>query len=549
MLAFLAVLASVPQGPTLVASVNDPASHGTVGDSLLSLDEALRIANGTLTTVQLSPAEQARLVGTATMLDTILIDATVTPTITLSAPLTDLLPPPVHHHLDVIGLLTPAGVKPVIVGGTHARVFTLRTYNVMLHDLRIQGGQVGIDAAMAVPATPTSHMAEVMHCDLDGQSVAGVRVHGTGLQQSMVMLEHCELTNMPIGVLLDDATAGGFVMVEGEHLHFDMVTLGCRANVTGAGGANMSMFNLFRSHFDMGTTLAELRRAPASVQQFMFRIVFTAAHCSGHVLDAEGSAAGLSMVHHHHSDFVAGPGQKAFWCWPRTAQFDIHGSEMEFTGDVDIAANLTSPRIWQQNGRYHGGTVTIDVDGALPNLLWNHYDNCAIVVPAAARSPVAVRSSQLVNTTVNSASFLAPITLQGCHASGVTTSGFTSTVNAAPAPFLGTTAVTPVEPQIGGTLTLATDLPYGYGLVWDFADSFARPTTTLEPVRFYGDPTTAIILPALVLFQSQLVVPIPNVPALVGLEYYAQGITLPLLGQTWAPDYHLPRGSLVRPVL
>jgi hypothetical protein len=71
----------------------------------------------------------------------------------------------------------------------------------------------------------------------------------------------------------------------------------------------------------------------------------------------------------------------------------------------------------------------------------------------------------------------------------------------------------------------------------------------LEPVRFYGDPTTAIILPALVLFQSQLVVPIPNVPALVGLEYYAQGITLPLLGQTWAPDYHLPRGSLVRPVL
>ncbi|MBL8755609.1 MAG: hypothetical protein JNK15_20095 [Planctomycetes bacterium] len=543
---FFALLASVPQGPTLVANVNDPASHGTVGDSLLSLDEAIRFANGTLTTAQMSAAEQARIVGTGTMLDAIVIDAAVTPTITLSAPLTDFVGPMVHHHVDILGMPTPSGVLPVLAGGTHPRVFTFRTYNVMLHELRIQGGQVGIDAQMQPGASPTAHMAEVMHCELDGQSIAGVRVHGTGLDESMVMLEHCELSNMPIGVLIDDSTAGGFVMAEGEHLHFDMVAVGCRANVLGAGGANMSMFNLFRSHFDMGTTLAELRRAPTSAQQFMFRIVHTEAHCSGHVLDAEGSAAGLTMVHHHHSDFVAGQGQKAFLCWPRTAQFDVHGSEMEFTGDVAIAANLTSPRCWQQNCRYHGGTVTIDVDGALPNLLWNHYENCTIDVPALARSPVAVRSSELINTTVNSAAFLAPVTLQGCLQNGVTTSGFVSSVAPAPAPFLGTTTVTPAEPRIGTSVTLATDLPFGYGLVWDIAESYARPTTTMEPVRFYGDPATAIILPAMVLFQSQLVVPIPNAPTLVGLEFYAQGITLPLLGQAWAPVYHLPRGSLVR---
>ena len=52
---------AVPQGPT-VATVNDPNSPGTVGDQLLSLDEAIQLANGTLAASALSPAEQAQVV-------------------------------------------------------------------------------------------------------------------------------------------------------------------------------------------------------------------------------------------------------------------------------------------------------------------------------------------------------------------------------------------------------------------------------------------------------------------------------------------------------
>jgi len=273
--------------------------------------------------------------------------------------------------------------------------------------------------------------------------------------------------------------------------------------------------------------------------------VHTTAECSGHVLDVEGGANGLTMVHHHHSDFVAGSGQKAFWCWPRTAEFDVHGSEMVFDGDVAIAANLASMRIWQQNNLYRDGTVTYDVDGALPNLLWNRFDNCVIDVPATARSPVVVRTSELVGCTVQSASFLAPLTLQGCWRSGGSLSGFASEQQTAPSAFLGTTEVTPAQPQVGTSVLLATDLPFGIGLVWDFALAYERPNTTLEPVRFYGDPATVVVLPALLLFQSQMIVPIPNSPALAGLEFYVQGIALPLLGQPWAPVYHLPRGQLI----
>jgi len=533
------LLANGP-GFTVTATVNDPLSHGTLGDNFLSLDEAIRLGNGTLQAAALSPAEQAQLSGTG-LLATIMVDAMVTPTITVQQPLTDLVGPSgVHQHIEIHGM-----GMPVLQGGAVARVFTFRTINASLHELRIVGGQVGLDARMPMPATPAAHMAEVMGCEFDGQTVAAMRVHGTGMDESMLMVEETSLRNMPLGFLIDDQTAGGMVMVEAERVDFDGVTLGCRVIENGAGG-QMSMFFLFRSSFANGATLAEQRRSATGQQQFMFRIVHCDVVCSGNVLDIEGAPNGLTMVHHHHSDFVAGVGQKAFWVWPRTAQFDIHGSEMEFDGDVVITGNLASPRIWQQNNHHRNGAITIDVDGALPNLYWNTYENCSLTVPATARSPVVLRASQLVSTTVSGNSFLAPLTLQGCWRSGGSVGGaFASETNPAPAPFLGTTAIDPPAPQVGTTVTFSADLPQGIGLVWDVAPSIARPTTTMEPVRFYGDPTAAIVLPAMVLFQSTMTVPIPNAPALAGLEFYVQGISLPLLGQSYAPAYHLPRGQLL----
>ena len=529
----------------MTAAVTDPQSHGTVGDSLLSLDEAIRYARGALPAASLSAAELANITGPGGQVQFITIDAALTPTITVQAPLSYIAGTPgIHQHVAVMGMPDATGAKPLIDGGSVTTVFSLRSHGASLHDLRVASGQIGVDARMAQPTTPATHMAEIMGCEFRNQTIAALYAHGSGTDESMVMVEESIFANMPLAFWIDDTTQGGMVMIEGERVEIEGVQLGCRANCGGQ-GANMSMLNLFRSSFDNGVTLAELRRPVGSTQQFMFRIVHTVANCTGTVLDVEGNATALSMVHLHHSDFLAAPGQAALRAHPRTAQFDIHGSEMHFTGNVNITGNLASPRIWQQNCRYRNGTVTIDVDGALPNLLWNHYDNCALVVPATARSPVAVRSSQLVNTSVSGSSFLAPVTLQGCWRSGGAMNGFATETNAAPAAFLGTTTVTPAEPQVGTSITLATDLPFGIGLVWDFALSIPRPSTTLEPVRFYGDPTTAIVLPGMVVFQSTTVVPIPNTASLAGLEFYAQGIALPLLGQSYAPAYHLPRGQLL----
>jgi hypothetical protein len=539
------------QGPVpgLTAAVNDPQSHGVVGDSLLSLDEAIRIANGALALTALSAAEQARITGSGTTVDTILVDQMLTPTITLQSPLSDLVGTGMGHHVTVMGTSMPMpgmSMLPTIQGGAQPRVFTLRTHECTVQGLRIVGGQVGVDAKMAMPTAMGMPMAEVMDCELVGQTVAGVKVHGVGMDESMLMLMHTSFSNMPLGILIDDQVVGGESMVEAEHCTMDGVQLGSRV-LEGGVGARMSMLYWFRSTFSNGTTFAEKRRAPTSTQQFMYRIVHSDLACTGDVLDIEGGPNGLTMVHHHHGDFVAGAGHKAFWVWPRTAEFDIHGSEMTFVGDVAVAANLASMRVWQQNNTFRNGTVTYDVDGALPNLRWNRFENCSLVVPAAARSPVTLRECELANTTCNGASFLAPLTLLGSWRSGGGMTGFAAETNPAPGRFLGVGTISPAEPQLGSVLTFQTDLPQGVLAMWDIALSFARPTTTMEPVRFYGDLNNIAVLPMVAMLQTTTLVPIPSTSALIGIEFYGQSVAFPLPSHGWMPAFHLPRGQRITP--
>jgi len=110
---------------------------------------------------------------------------------------------------------------------------------------------------------------------------------------------------------------------------------------------------------------------------------------------------------------------------------------------------------------------------------------------------------------------------------------------------LSTTEVTPKEPLAGSALTLSSDVPAGSVLLWDIAMSEARPNTSQEPVRFYGDPATVIVLPAIHIFQSSMTVPIPATPTLMNMEFYAQGVAIPFFGQSYLPPVYLPRGERV----
>lgn len=533
----------IGQGPTATAHVNDPQSHGTLGDNLLSLDEAIQVANGTLPIANLSLPELSRITGTGTV-TAIVVDAATTPTITVQAPLSAITGPAGAVDPVVLAGLAAAGALPILAGGAQPTILSIHTYLTVVSGFRFENGAVAIDAIMPAAPVPISAKARVGNCEFEGQSTAGVQVRALGTDRTNLMVHDSTMQNMPIGFLLDDQAVNGIMISENERITMDGVTLGC--SVLEGGNGLMTMWHFWRSTFVNGETLARTTRTPTSNKLLMLRIVHSDATCTGDVVDMMGTTAGTSMVHHHHGEWAAGPGQRVLWTHPRTAQFDVHGSEMEFDGDIEIGAGSTSPRIWHQNNYYKNCTITLDIDGALPNLLWNRYENCTINVPSLARSPVTIRNSHLSNTSVDSQSFLAPIDLEGCLRIGGTLTGFASEAAIAPSPFLGTTTVTPEQPQVGSYLQLSADLPPGISMIWDFATSFERPTTSTEPVRFYGDPASVVVLPVIVINQSTLLISIPNNPALVGLEFYVQGISVPWQVMPHAPAYHLPRGGLVQ---
>jgi len=542
MLLTAALLSTLLNGPGAVASVDDSQSHGAVGDAHLSLDEAIRLANGTLALAALSPQEQARVAGGGPV-TTIRVDAAVTPVITVQSPLTDILGQGMAVGRVCLEGVSQQGVRPVLDGGAASHVLGIKRHLVTVSGLRFEDADVAVVAQMPMMMTTMSEMPMVMGCEFDGQAVHGVELLASGTDETMLMVTRCRFTNMPVGFRVDETTTNGRVMCTGEHLTFDGVGIGCDA-FEGGDGMN-SMFALWRSTFVNGARLGRSTRSPTSAKLFMFRIVYVDAVCSDHVIECVGQAAGNTMVHHHHGDWTAGPGKFALYTHPRTAQFDIHGSEMTFHSDISIAANTASARVWHQNNHYDNCTITFDCDGALPNLVWNRYDDCDIQVTALARSPVDIRMSELVNTNCDSQAFLAPLSLDGCYRSGGTLTGFSSENAAAPQRMLSTTEVTPKEPLAGSALTLSSDVPAGSVLLWDIAMSEARPNTSQEPVRFYGDPATVIVLPAIHIFQSSMTVPIPATPTLMNMEFYAQGVAIPFFGQSYLPPVYLPRGERV----
>ncbi|MGE3173189.1 MAG: hypothetical protein AB7O97_11245 [Planctomycetota bacterium] len=541
----LAVSPSAPQITHSTAQVTDSLSHGTLGDGLLSLDEAIRLVNGTLLPSQLSPAEAANLSG-AGVVDHVRIDPTITLSIALEAPLTPITGQ--GGEVWIEGVIVPfAGgdVLTLLLGGAHAHVLSLQTHEVLVSGLHLDGGVIGFDVHTTAAGVDEHQMARIEDCDLHGQLSAGVRLTGSGTDTSAVHLHHAHFHNMARGILLDDQSAGGWAQVHVHHAHMDQVTLAAEVQEAGTGGA-MSMFMCFRSEIDGGTNFLRVRRTAGSSQQLMVRVVHCEVVTSGDTIDVQGNANGLTMIHHHHSHLTCDPGSKAMLVGPRTAMFDFHGSEVTFTGDVSVAANLFTQRVWQQNNEYVNSTVTFDVASSLPNLLWNRYDNCAIVVPSTASTPVRLRSCELVNTTVTGQSLLAPVTLENSWRSGGSLNGQVNETGAAPGRFLSVCEVAPTEVQIGSTFDLITDAPPNVAVFWVATVAIEQPNTAQEPFRFYGDPATAQTL----LFaqgQSTLTLAVPNDPVFTGFEFYLAPVAFSALG--YGPDLHLPRGGRLQPIL
>ena len=110
---------------------------------------------------------------------------------------------------------------------------------------------------------------------------------------------------------------------------------------------------------------------------------------------------------------------------------------------------------------------------------------------------------------------------------------------------LGSFDATPTLPALGTVLWLRADLPSGI----DGFVLFGRPNDYGAPPfsqpRIYCDLGSAVMLPTPLSGQSQLPIPIPAAPQLVGVELFFHLLAAPRLGTT-APPLALPPGRRVR---
>ena len=358
------------------------------------------------------------------------------------------------------------------------------------------------------------------------------------------MLHHCEFHNLQRAILVDDHGSGGFAMLHAMHCHFDQVVTGCDAIVSSSGGA-MSMAMFDRSEFKQGQNFLRVQRASTGNQQFMVRLLHCDISASGDAIDVQGNALGMTMIHHHHSTIAAGVGQKALVCGPKSALFDVHGSEVEFVGDVLVRCNLFTQRVWQQNNVYRNSVVTFDCDGSLPNVAQNHYDNCQIVVPSTARSALRLRSCEMVNGSVAGQSLFAPVSMQDCWRNGATASGFVSETLPAAGRFLSQVSVSPTHVDLGGTFDLVSDAPQDVFLFWVMALGVEQPNTTEEPFRYYGEKLGAETI-WLTFGQTTVTMAMPNDPAFLSYEFYFAAATWSQLG--YGPEVTLPRGGIIQAI-
>lgn len=539
----LLFLASALQAGGLTATVSDRNSHGSVGDANLSLDEAIRLANGTLSVGALSGGERQMIVGGGNSVDVIIVNALTTPTITLTAELTELRGQ--GARLELRGIATAQSVRPMIDAGAFSAAFRVRSPFVEISSFSLRNGRVGVDVETG---TGTASVAAVlMLLDLTGQTEAGFRFRVAASPQGQttsVQVNYVNLLNLPIGFDLQDASNQGALICVAENVYWYGVRLGVDSFNDAFGSTSITEF--WRSNFFNGDTFLKARRGVASTQRHMLRVVYGIYQSGADLADVQGNANGETVFHHHHADWSAAPGFKALHVHPRTARFDVHGSEMAFTGDVFISADRNSRRFWQNNNLYRNGRVFIDNGGVRPELLWNRYDNCVIEAGAGNSTPAVVSQCELHQTNVIGNSTLGPVTLDNTFRSGGSLQGSVTESNRAPSTWIAQTSVGNSFVPLRTPLILNSDLPPGIAGVWLIGLGQARPTTTNFPFRFYFEPAPFIALRAVSIGRSSLSLIIPNNFELTRYEYYAQMLTTPISGQTHVPPVNFPRGSIFR---
>jgi hypothetical protein len=510
-----------------IAFVNDPLSHGAVGDGLLSLDEAIRLHNGTLPLASLSAAELAQLslipgTGSTTDVTWIDIDGGDTPVITIQQDLSPVIDTP-------FGLLIRGfGDRPVLdfSGPNLTRGLWAPSNALTLENLVFQGGVYGVDNvqtdATGQPGLACERVA------FRGQAQFAVRVTGQGSGGvSRLVVADCTFANVPAAVVDDQGPSGRTTICE-------IV----RSEASGCGNffeAIAGPLGNARYSFDRVAAAASARgirllRLPGPGRQTFVEATFVRLEApvafDWACTPSAQTWAVLAMLH------CTGPGGLAGGLALRLGQPGdaAFGSLLEATvrGDAVIGCGAGVQPFVVRNLRAADGFVALSTAPAQPlQVSESRFRNASVTT--LGTGPVHVASSSFEGGSLAGqpgAAFV--VTTSFVAAAGA----HVQSTSPMPQPHLGSMSMPSADVPLGTAATFAADLPPG--LVALFALGFpASPPPTLPPVSLpapfhvYLDLGAYVVLPGVYTGQQICTWTAPGQPQFAGLDLLVQPLVLP----------------------
>lgn len=505
-----------------VAFVNDPLSHGTLGDGLLSLNEAILLHNGQLAFSQLSAAEQGQLslipgTGSTTDVTWIDIDGNNTPVITIEqdlAPVTD----------TIYGLLIKGfGDRPMLdFSGTNlSHGLQAPANSLSLQDLVFHGGPYGVDVLQTDVTGQAG--AALQNVRFEQQAQFGLRVRCvTNGGFGRAVLERCEFVGCPTAIAQDESPSGRTTIFEAHQCDIRGATVGLDFTVGPTGSGGTSRFTFDRLTIEAATIGIRLARVGAADRWVLCegsRVRVRAATC----VTVDGSPTNSTWATWQAWDLAAPVGGTALALGSPTALVQGQLDDLSLAGDATIAGGRGSWPLLVYDLRCVGGNVAFATAAAgLLTVTDSRFVNCAVTSLGAAPigcTGCAFEGGSLAGTAA------APITANGCYVAAP--GAFVQQVGALPAPQLGSMTVVPDDVLMGAPVQFQVDLPNGLAGLFVFGVTAATPLLGPAPWHVYVDPAAYLILGGIYRFQQSYTWQVPSSPLYLGLDFTVQLLALP----------------------
>ncbi|MEZ5966199.1 MAG: hypothetical protein R3F56_20350 [Planctomycetota bacterium] len=487
-----------------VAIVNDPRSHGQIGDNLLSLNEAIMLHNRTLLTSQMSQAEQMQIGFIGGDIAVADIDTTQVPTVTLERDLDTIVNLP--HGLNISGSPYPATID---IGTTNG--FLVDSDYCDFRRLILRGGA----EAVRVVQRDTFYGSTFENVRFEGQTNAAVQVYLTQNDgETFLRFENSTFVNIPNPVRIDDL---------GRNRRGEIAMRGClfdgggEAFVVNLGpGGNSYNLRLDRSTFQNQTVAGlVVRRANASADRGVVLDLLdmvTRNVPTGISIDGHASALTDALV--RMADLTASGTALRLGGVGTNTKIAVEDSQ--FGGSLALAGGAV---LRLDNVRQTGGST--DLDGTTGTTVSASRSAFANVTTSVTGSSAATFTGCRFDGGAISGTASSPVTIGSSYVGGLNLGANASASGSIAVPQLASTHVAEQSIALGGTIHLAHDLPAGYLGVWLFSLGTEQPTTQLG-MRVYMEMSTVSLYPGVWRGQGQAIFPMPNIRSLRGLDLVFQ---------------------------